>query len=235
MAVRAVFFDLYNTIARFDPPREELQSRAATEFGLALTPEGVHRGYHAADIFFAATTSSRPIREMSQDEQERFFSRYQQLVLEGAGHDVDLGTAGRIWQRVRSQRYGMTLFDDVIPAFDDLRRGGRTVGVISNYARKGAAIADDLGFAGHVDFVVTSLEAGAQKPDPAIFEMSLARAGVVAAEAVHVGDQLESDVRGALCAGIRPVLIDRYADHVEYGDHPRIERLDELPELLAGM
>ena len=235
MAVRAVFFDLYNTIARFDPPREELQSRAATEFGLALTPEGVHRGYHAADVFFAATTSSRPIREMSQDEQERFFSRYQQLVLEGAGHDVDLGTAGRIWQRVRSQRYGMTLFDDVIPTFDELRRDGRIVGVISNYAREGAAIADDLGFAGHVDFVVTSLEAGAQKPDPTIFEMSLLRAGVKAAEAMHVGDQLESDVRGALCAGIRAVLIDRYADHVEYSDHPRIERLDELPGILAGM
>ena len=235
MTVKAVFFDLYNTIAGFDPPREELQARAAADFGIALTHEGIGRGYHAADAFFASTTSARPIREMSQDEQERFFSRYQQLVLGGAGHDVDLDTAGEMWRRVRSQQYGMKLFDDVIPAFDDLRGGGRTVGVISNYARGGAAIADDLGFAGHVDFVVTSLEAGAQKPDPAIFEMALDRASVDAAEAVHVGDQLESDIRGALAAGIRPVLIDRYAGHVGYVDHPRIERLDELPAVLATM
>ena len=235
MTIRAVFFDLYNTIARFDPPREEIQSRAAAQLGLTVTPEGVSHGYHAADAFFAKTTSSRPIRVMSPAEQERFFSRYQQLVLEGAGHNVDLETARRIWERVRSQPYGMKLFDDVIPAFDELRAGGRIVGVISNYARKGTAIADDLGFAGHVDFVVTSLEAGAQKPDPAIFEMALDRAGVEAAQSVHVGDQLESDVRGALAAAIRPVLIDRYADHAGYGDHPRIERLDQLPEILAGM
>ncbi|MBM3957149.1 MAG: HAD-IA family hydrolase [Gemmatimonadetes bacterium] len=235
MPVRAVFFDLYNTIARFDPSREELQARAATEFGISLTAEGVSRGYHTADAFFAATTSSRPIREMSGEEQERFFSRYQQLILEGAGHDVDLDTAGRMWHRVRSQRYGMKLFEDVIPTFDRLRADGRVVGVISNYARRGAAIAEDLGFAGHADFTVTSLEAGAQKPDPAIFRMALARAGVEASGAVHVGDQIESDVQGALAAGIRPVLIDRYGGHAGYRDHPRIERLDELPGVLAAM
>jgi len=235
VTVGAVFFDLYNTIARFDPAREEIQARAAAGFGMILTREGVDRGYHTADAFFAETTSSRPIREMSADEQERFFSRYQQLVLKGAGQDVDLETALRMWQHIRSQQYGMKLFDDVIPAFDALRADGRIVGVISNYARPGAAIAEDLGFAGHADLVVTSLEAGAQKPDPAVFEMALGRAGVKAADAVHVGDQLESDIQGALAAGVRPVLIDRYGDHAGYRDHPRIERLDQLPDILAGM
>ena len=235
MVVKAVFFDLYNTIARFDPPREEIQSRAAAEFGMTLTREGVDRGYAMADAYMAQGTASRPVRAMTPDELERFFSRYQQLVLEGAGHDVDLDTARNIWRHIRSQPYGMELFDDVIPAFDALRADGRIVGVISNYDRRGAAIADDLGFAGHVDFIVTSLEAGAQKPDPAIFEMALARAGIEAADAVHVGDQLESDVQGALAVGITPVLIDRYADHAGYRDHPRIERLDQLPEILAAM
>ena len=129
----------------------------------------------------------------------------------------------------------MKLFDDVIPSFDRLRAGGFVVGVISNYDRPGSEIADDLGLTGHVDFVVTSREAGAQKPDPPIFEMALARAGAEASNTVLVGDQLESDVLGALNAGIRPVLMDRYGDHAGYTEHTRIEGLDELPAVLAGM
>jgi len=235
VAVKAVLFDLYNTIARFEPSREELQIQAAAEFGLSVTADGVARGYHAADAYFAGRVSATPIRGMSPGEQERFFSRYEQLILQGAGCEVDAATALRVWERIRREDYGMRLFDDVIPAFDALRSGCMIVGVISNYDRAGSEIADDLGLTGHVDFVVTSREAGAQKPDPPIFEMALARSGTDASDTVLVGDQLESDVVGALNVGIRPVLMDRYGDHPGYDEHPRIERLDELPSILAGM
>ena len=235
MAVKAVLFDLYNTIARFEPSREELQIQAAAEFGLSVTADGVARGYHAADAYFAGRVSATPIRGMSPGEQERFFSRYEQLILQGAGCEVDAATALQVWERIRREDYGMRLFDDVIPAFDALRSGCMIVGVISNYDRAGSEIADDLGLTGHVDFVVTSREAGAQKPDPPIFEMALARSGTDASDTVLVGDQLESDVVGALNVGIRPVLMDRYGDHPGYDEHPRIERLDELPSILAGM
>ena len=32
--IKAVFFDLYNTLARFEPPREQTQMRAARQCGL---------------------------------------------------------------------------------------------------------------------------------------------------------------------------------------------------------
>ena len=56
---------------------------------------------------------------------------------------------------------------------------------------------------------------GVEKPDPEIFRIALRRAGVEAAEAVHVGDLYAVDVVGARRAGLEPVLLD---PHGRYGD-----------------
>ena len=32
--IKAVFFDLYHTLVRYEPPREELQSKALKDFGI---------------------------------------------------------------------------------------------------------------------------------------------------------------------------------------------------------
>ena len=38
--IKAVFFDFYNTLGRFDPPREELQAVACGEFGIQMLEYG---------------------------------------------------------------------------------------------------------------------------------------------------------------------------------------------------
>jgi FMN phosphatase YigB (HAD superfamily) len=50
--------------------------------------------------------------------------------------------------------------------------------------------------------VVTSAEAGVAKPDPRIFELALARLGVAAERALHVGNH-RNDEEGAAAAGMR--------------------------------
>src|SRR5439155_821366 len=57
-------------------------------------------------------------------------------------------------------------------------------------------------------FVVDSGEVGVEKPNPRIFELALARAGVAAAEAAYIGDFYSIDVKGATAAGLRAVLLD---------------------------
>jgi len=51
--IKAVFFDFYNTVGMFWPPREELQATACGEFGIQVTPEGVDVGYGLADAYMA--------------------------------------------------------------------------------------------------------------------------------------------------------------------------------------
>ena len=230
--IRAVFFDLYGTLARFDPPREQIQARAAAEHGMTARPAGITAGYRDADEFMAQQNAHMPLRTMAPDERDRFFARYEQLVLRGAGHDVDLSEAARVWKSVRRQKYGLALFPDALSTLGALRTERLTLGVVSNMNETGEVVARRLGLTGHVDFVVTSVEAGAEKPHLPIFREALSRAGVGADEAVHVGDQLDSDIEGARRAGIRPVLIDRYGNHVSYRDAPRIASLEKLPDLI---
>ena len=233
--IRAVFFDLYGTLATFDPPREVIQANAAGQFGLEVTPEGVDRGYHLADQFMSRQNAVAPVRHMSRAEQTRFFAKFEQLVLEGAGHTVDLETAAEVWKKVRTQRYDLALFDDVIPSMDRIRDSGLLTGLISNVDSPGAALAESMGLTGHVDISITSGDAGAEKPHPAIFRAALSRAGVGPAEAVHVGDQIDSDVEGALAAGIAPILMDRFDGHSGYSDHTRVTSMPELVRVLASM
>jgi FMN phosphatase YigB (HAD superfamily) len=59
---------------------------------------------------------------------------------------------------------------------------------------------------GYFDSVTYTQEAGANKPDPTIFQLALKRAGCSPNEAVHVGDSYEKDVLGARRIGIMPIL-----------------------------
>jgi putative hydrolase of the HAD superfamily len=64
-------------------------------------------------------------------------------------------------------------------------------------------------------------------PDGAVFATALRRAGVPAARAVHVGDSLDEDVKGARAAGIEPLLLARGASEVPAG----VRSLRSLSEL----
>ena len=107
--------------------------------------------------------------------------------------------------------------------------------MISNMDRRGDELAESLGLAPYLDFAVTSLEAGAEKPHPPIFRAALERADVEPDSAVHVGDQTTSDVEGARAVGINPVLLDRDGTRPDFRDCPRIEGLMELPGILDSI
>lgn len=62
-----------------------------------------------------------------------------------------------------------------------------------------------LGFAEQIDCMVSSEEAGGEKPEPIMFHIALDKLGAKAAETIYIGDAFEKDVQGAMNAGIRPV------------------------------
>ena len=72
-------------------------------------------------------------------------------------------------------------------------------------------------FLPYIDLSITSHEVGREKPNQLIFERALERAGARPERAVHVGDQITSDIAGAVNAGINAVLLDRMATQGLYG------------------
>ena len=230
--ITAVFFDLYNTLAGFRPSRYEIQSEALADFGISVTPDGILRGYYLADAFMSEQNATKPVRSLSRDENRMFFAEYERRVLRGAGVEVSQEQAWQIWRRIRKIDYGLALFDDTIPALNACRQMGLTVGLISNMNQSGDELADSMGLLPYIDLSITSHEVGAEKPNQLIFERALERAGARPERAVHVGDQITSDIAGAVNAGINAVLLDRDGNHKGYTAQPRITGLEELPALL---
>ena len=233
--IKAVFFDLYGTLAGFNPSRFEIQSAACGEHGLQVTPEGILRGYALADAYMAEQSAIKPLRERGRDDRNGFFAEYERLVLRGDGLEIGPEKALEIWLRIRLMAYELRRFDDVGPALTALRSRGLTLGMISNMNRRGDELMEELGLSEYLDFAVTSLEVGAEKPHPPIFLAALDKAGAEPEDAVHVGDQLTSDIEGARAAGIWPVLLDRDGNHKGIEGCPRIEGLSELLEVVAAL
>ena len=233
--VRAVTFDLFDTLARFWPPREQIQAEACQAFGIEVTREGIDRGYALADAYMARENASGvPVRMRSPEDAAAFFAEYERLVLHGAGVEVDREMAWRVWQRVRQIRYDLALFDDVLPSLRRLKEQGLGLGLISNINRTGQDLLSSLGLEGILDYAMTSREVGAEKPHAPIFLAALRQSGTTAAETVHVGDQYASDIVGALGVGIRPVLIDRYGTAAPVEGVTRIGSLQDLVRLFEG-
>ncbi len=234
--IEMVFFDIYGTLARFHPPREVTQQRAAGEFGLKPTKEGIDEGYRRAELFLSQWTAKHPIRTMNPEMLENFYARFEQIILSGAGFDVSLELAAQIWTKVCSQPHDdLALFPDVKPCLEILHKAGFRTAVISNMARSGRDVSADLDLSALMEFVVTSMDAGHEKPDPKIFHYALNKAKITPEQAVYVGDRPEADIKGASSANLKGVLIDRYGWHQDYIDGPKMGGLDTLPQTLTDI
>ena len=103
------------------------------------------------------------------------------------------------------------LFDggeELLRAFRAL--GLRTVIVSNTYWRDAEAYRRDfeaLGVAGLIDGIVSSVDVGRRKPDPAMFLAGLALAGCEAGECVMIGNMEEKDVLPALSLGMRAMRV----------------------------
>ncbi len=234
--IRTVCFDWFNTLARYEPPREELQSQALQEFGIHVSPQKIMPGLLVTDRDFFEENAVSPVRQRSPEEQAKIYTRYQKTILTEAGINVasEPDIFVKIMKRMQQLSQGMsfTLFDDVLPTLKTLKEQKLILGLLTNLDRDMKPICRELGLEPYINFIVTSGEVGVDKPKPQIFLAALQRAGTNASEAVHVGDQYKLDVVGARGVGINPILIDRYDLYPGVSDCPRIRSLTELTEYL---
>ena len=202
--MRAVLVDALGTLVELQPPAPRLRGLLAEE-GFEISEERAAAGFAAEISYYLAHHLEGSDRERLDDLRDRCAEEMRAaLALPGLDH----ATA----RRAMLASLEFTAFPDALEALPALRDGGRKVVVASNWD---CSLPDFLGPTGLlelVDGVVTSAEAGAAKPDPAVFARALELAGAEPSEAVHVGDSLDNDVAGARAAGIRPVLVLRAGD-----------------------
>jgi putative hydrolase of the HAD superfamily len=230
--IKAVFFDLYYTLVTYDPPQEELEARALKEFGIDADPEIFRRPLLAANEFIYNEIARQPLSARSQEEKLALYSQYQEIVLREAGIKYDKNLVLGVLGKAQQFKMNLVLFDDVAPALNELRSRGLVLGLISNIEQDITDTLDRLKLPSWLTVIVTSLDAGANKPQPEIFRYALKQANVQPVEAMYIGDQYQVDVLGARGAGMTGVLIDRYGYNENITDCPRLRSFGEIVEYL---
>jgi putative hydrolase of the HAD superfamily len=205
---RAVFLDALGTLVELEPPWISLRDMVPAEVGdeqlvEALKAEMAYYKEHAHEGRDEASLAE--LRE-----------RCAALVSRKLGLDVGVD------ELVAAIRF--SAYPDAVPALNGLRERGLRLVAVSNWDCSLPRVLEGCGLGDLLDGTITSAEAGARKPDPAIFERALALAGCRPADALHVGDTADEDVAGARAAGIRPLLIDRDGSD---GDIASLEEIDQ--------
>ena len=198
MAISCVTFDLDDTLWESEP----VLANAEAKFHewIERTCPGI-----AHALSYDALVAHRRAYCATIPEVRHDVTRVRLLWLESLlrewGYEAELAQVGL--QVFLEHRSTVTLFDDVPRVLDALGRRC-TIGVITN----GNADVQRIGIGHHFDFVATPAEAGAAKPDSAIFKLALDACGMAPERVVHVGDDPVRDVAGAAAAGLRTVWMN---------------------------
>ncbi|KAG2146485.1 HAD-like domain-containing protein [Suillus bovinus] len=118
-----------------------------------------------------------------------------------------------------SSRQGYKLFHDSLPVLRRLHHMNIRTALISNTDTRMFSVLKDLEIAPYLGSILLSEAVGIEKPSAEIFlpmEMQ---------DSVHVGDELESDYRGARAAGMHALLLRRAGPE---GDGERKEEGENL-------
>jgi putative hydrolase of the HAD superfamily len=203
--LRAALVDVGGTLwperATTSPPAEDAVRRLAA--ALPDTPDALLERLHAA-LEEAVTDFSG---ELAQDTDG--------LVLRVAGRlglRLDAATLSAVRQAMNAPAAGLVeMFDGAPELLRSLRELGlRTVVVSNAYWRDAACYRCDFeafGVAELLDGIVSSVDVGRRKPDPAMFAAALAVAGCDAWECVMIGNVEEKDVLPALSLGMRALRV----------------------------
>jgi putative hydrolase of the HAD superfamily len=194
--IRAVTFDAGGTLIEPWPSVGAIYAEIAAEFGFRCEAERLTAG------FFAAWQS----RSAFAYTRAEWFEVVQHSFRESC--DVSLKMFDAIYERFSESRC-WRIYDDVLPALEQLKARRLRLAVISNWDDRLVPLLQSLGLVNHFDAIFASALVGAHKPSPKIFHHAAALLEVPPDEILHIGDSQNEDIVGARAAGFQARRIRR--------------------------
>jgi putative hydrolase of the HAD superfamily len=201
-----VLLDALGTLVALEPPASRLRARLAESFAIDITEAEAEGAIAAEFAYYRAHLDEGRDAETLAELRGRC-AEAMRAALPPKDSLAALDNASLTRALLESLRFDA--YPDAAPALEAARARGQRLVVVSNWDVSLHQVLGRVGLAPLLDGVLTSAELGVRKPSPLIFERALALAEARAEDAVHVGDSLEEDVRGARNAGIKPVLLRR--------------------------
>ncbi len=215
MAIRAVVFDLFDTLVDLSMenlPRVRVSGREIPST-LGALHEAAREGKEISfdDFSDALIDVDRRHRKSHYENNRELSTRERFRIL---CEEIELPHA-EFAQRLTDVHMGMIYDCAATPdhharVLADLAQRVR-LGLCSNFSDAATArrILEESGLAETLHSMVISEDVGIRKPHPGIFEAVLKELEVAPEETLHVGDNLTADVIGASGLGIRTVWITR--------------------------
>jgi putative hydrolase of the HAD superfamily len=226
-AFDAVFFDAGGVLVLPDPT--VLAPLLETYGGSTRIDD--HRRAHYAGM---AAKSRAAASESDWDS-------YNLAYVTAVGVDAELRLmAASLLDRTRTAELWRWPIPESMAALAELAALGVPMSVVSNASGQIEWVLEHMGIcqrgAGSgvsMRTIVDSHVVGVAKPDPAIFTFAIEHHPETVPERIlYIGDSVVMDVGGAMAAGLHPVLVDPFDDHVG-ADFARIASLGELPAMLG--
>ncbi|MBI3153163.1 MAG: HAD-IA family hydrolase [Chloroflexi bacterium] len=207
--IKAVLFDLDGTLRHHIPTGGDVFSARAREIGLRISDEDEIRAERWEHYYFA---SSPEIKKDSEEfKDDAFWVNFGRRRLVALGcNPKDAAELSASMSAYMREHYKPEVHvpEDSRTLLSSLQQDGYILGVISNRDQPFHEELKNLKLDTHFSFSLAGGEVNSFKPEPAIFEHGLKRAGVNAEEAIYVGDNYFADILGSLRAGLTPVLYD---------------------------
>jgi putative hydrolase of the HAD superfamily len=227
--ITAVIFDMDGTLIRHTWRLSQLTETLFNRFAAELAP------LTADEFFDVFWRKSEDTWYMMVDGvlDGATAGRYSYInTLRSLGKDTSLAdTMLDTWQELMLAE--AVPFDDTYTVLDTVRQNF-TTGILTNgFIGMQRAKIERYNFADHVDFTLVSEEVGFHKPDKRVFLAALKMAGnAVPEQTLYLGDNISSDIEGALGAGLIPVFINPENDIDAPPDVVKIRSLSELLDIL---
>lgn len=200
--IKAVYFDIDNTLCNYDKANNAAMEKLY-QFGVkqfSLNPDEMNHLLSEAQ-----KAVQKRLGEGSAAIHDRLirFQCFLELL-----HDTDFQKAA--WM---NRIYWDTFMDTITPEpgivrlLQELKKAGVLLGIGSDQSshiqyRK----LETLGILTYFSRIVTSEEAGAEKPAAKFFQLCVKKAGCNAKECVFIGDHVQKDAEGALQNGLYGIL-----------------------------
>lgn len=163
----------------------------------AVKQAGISRDEFMEKVYEAARTSPTPIKSVAQ--------YYNVILPEWDNSPEKLFTASENVVEQLSHRYKL--------------------GIIANQTPGTQERIDNWGIGKYFDVVAASAEVGCAKPEPAIFNTALKKAGCAPENAVMIGDRLDNDIAPAKQLGMKTIWVRQ-----ELAKYQNIDNENERPD-----
>jgi putative hydrolase of the HAD superfamily len=204
--IAGIVFDAVGTLIKPDPSVADAYTEAAGRQGVKLNRDEVKARFHA----HFQSDEVRGDRGIHSTDEATEIRRWRRIVTKVLPEVPEPDRAfDELWDHF-SRPESWRCFPDVAPALRAIHEAGISVCVGSNFDRRLRRVVmglPELGWA--VDALVISSEVGYRKPHPSFYRAACERLGLPGRRVLCVGDDPETDVAGAIRAGLSAVLLDR--------------------------